>query len=268
MKRYKLFKLILASILFNLPLVNAQSFKTIFDKHISNQQERMVFKQWDSRKFTPTKGFLGLNYEYWLTWGLHPNYPKTDRRPLSAGGPQTLRIAMMLAMRQSTTNYKLHSDTISAISLAEMVNYSPLISTIDPLWNMYYKSEFGPLANENHVTNPLNGLNEELKRNLIEKGVLKWYMEEYEILKYRLHTTHNTTLDRGSRIISYHRILEEYRSLQSNWQAKIQNMVNYIALLKKTHVTAGAIHIKHPHIPKGQTDIQIAQKILSRAYSQ
>ena len=40
----------------------------IRDIHIANQQERMVFKQWDKSKFTPSKGFLGLNPLYWLTW--------------------------------------------------------------------------------------------------------------------------------------------------------------------------------------------------------
>jgi hypothetical protein len=33
----------------------------VADKSIRYQQERMVFKQWDQNKFTPTSGFLGLN---------------------------------------------------------------------------------------------------------------------------------------------------------------------------------------------------------------
>ncbi|WP_230383744.1 zincin-like metallopeptidase domain-containing protein [Pedobacter endophyticus] len=59
--------------------INCIGQKKITDKHITYQQERMVFKQWDAGKFTPKSGFLGLNPEYWITWALHPNYPKTDR---------------------------------------------------------------------------------------------------------------------------------------------------------------------------------------------
>ncbi len=38
----------------------AQNARRLTDQHIVNQQERMVFKQWDKKKFTPTKGFLGI----------------------------------------------------------------------------------------------------------------------------------------------------------------------------------------------------------------
>ena len=267
MQTYKQYYLLMASLLLFTPSLKAQSVKSIYDKHISNQQERMVYKQWDKRKFTPTKGFLGLNYQYWITWALHPNYPNTDRRPLSANGPQTLRLAMALAMRESTQHYKLHTDTLSTTALKEMINYTAIVSSIDPLWILYYEREFGTLAQEKHVVDPLQGLSDELKRNLVEKGLLDWYMEEYDSLKQRVLIAHNTTLDRGSRILSYHRLLDEYRLLQSNWKAKVHNMSNYIALTKKIQKNNSVIKINHPDIPSGQTDIQIAQRILTRAYT-
>lgn len=39
----------------------AFSQKAIEDKAMRYQQERMVYKQWDKKKFEPTSGFLGLN---------------------------------------------------------------------------------------------------------------------------------------------------------------------------------------------------------------
>ena len=233
MKISTLYKFIITSVLFYPIYINAQAVLNINDEHIFNQQERMVFKQWDKSKFTPSEGFLGLNYQYWITWALHPNYPDTDRRPLSTNGPQTLRLAMALAMLESTTHYKHHSDTISTISVSQIINYSPEVSTIDPLWNIYYKGEFGDLAQNNQIINPMENLDVEIKRKLIENGVLQWYMEEYDSLRQRLHSAHNTYLDRGSRIMSYHSILEEYRILQENWKAKVRNITNYIELLKK-----------------------------------
>ena len=66
------------------------------DQAVINQEQRMVFQQWDQNKFKPSPGFLSLNPYYWLVWGLfHPGYHKTDLRPLSANGPQTQRIAFL-----------------------------------------------------------------------------------------------------------------------------------------------------------------------------
>lgn len=36
---------------------SAGAQRIIRDQSIVNQQERMVFKQWDRKKFTPTSGF-------------------------------------------------------------------------------------------------------------------------------------------------------------------------------------------------------------------
>src|SRR5690606_11459700 len=98
--------------LFSLMQAVAQTAKYQTDKHIVHQQERMVFKQWDRKKFTPTKGFLGLNYQYWLTWAWHPNYPKTDLRPLSAAGRQTQRLLLVAAMKNSQHASKGRAETV------------------------------------------------------------------------------------------------------------------------------------------------------------
>ena len=72
--------------------ITAMAQEAAQDQAVNYQHERMVYKQWDQNKFTPTSGFLGLNPLYWLTWGLRPQYKKVDKRPLSGSGPQNPKI--------------------------------------------------------------------------------------------------------------------------------------------------------------------------------
>ncbi len=234
----------------------------IRDIHITNQQERMVFKQWDRRKFTPTKGWLGLNPLYWLTWGLHPDYPKKDLRPLGPLGPQTSRFALVTAMQNIINSYKLHSDTLRNTAVSEAVNYSGIVSDTDPLWILYYRFEFKPLL-EFRNRDQLNGVPNNEKSYLIQNGAYEWFMEESAILEERLSAARNTTLDRGSRIIAYHRLLAEYRKLYSTWDTKKRNAKQFLTLTK---VTAG-IRNKGEPIARNynRTDQQIAFDILSKS---
>ncbi len=128
------------------------------DKAVRYQEERMVYLQWDQNKFEPKAGFLSLNPYYWLTWGLfHPNYHKTDLRPLSATGPQTQRLALVGAMNTTDNKYKLQSDTVRNTALSEIANQSGLISDTDPLWQLYYSKELKPVLN-NSTASILAGL--------------------------------------------------------------------------------------------------------------
>lgn len=247
--------------------MKAQSIKRITDNHIANQQERMVYKQWDKKKFTPTKGFLGLNYQYWLTWALHPNYPKVDRRPLSPSGPQTIRLALALSMRESSNMYKLQHDTIAQTAYKEFIHYSPLSSSIDPLWNLYYKEEFKQLLNSNHILQELAKLGAQVRQSIIDKGVLDWYTQEHEKLKERLSGLHHTYLDRGNRIMGYHRILQEHRLLLNRWQSKVNYEQKYLEALKYKGVYSSKPQIPFSLPEPNLTDIQIAERVLQRAYS-
>jgi hypothetical protein len=237
--------------------------KSIRDKNITNQQERMVFKQWDKKKFTPTSGWLGINPEYWLTWGLHPNYPKTDLRPLGPYGPQTQRLALAAAMQSTANAYKLQADTLSNTALVELVNYSAAFSTVDPLWLLYYRKEFDPLLN-NQQAYALNGVPFRERDYLLRTGAYDWFKEEADGLAERLDGAMNTTLDRGSRIIAYHRLLAEYRKLNASWEASKQYTSKFLDLKE----SADRIRQQPAPIIGNQgyrTDKQIADDILSRS---
>lgn len=242
--------------------LHSHAQKTIRDKHITNQQERMVFKQWSKNKFTPTSGFLGLNPEYWLTWAWHPNYPKKDLRPLSAAGTQSQRMLLVAAMSSTENAYKLQADTLRNTALSEAVSYSGDLSVADPLWLLYYRHEFNPLLEQNDAT-ILYGLEQKVKDYLIRTGILSWYQEESRALAQRLDGTRTTTLDRGSRILAYHRMLDEYRKLNATWENKKQRTKLYLSLTETTSRIKARDEALAPKT--GRTDRQIADDVLSKS---
>ncbi|MBD1385863.1 hypothetical protein IDJ75_11280 [Mucilaginibacter rigui] len=230
------------------------------DKSIRYQQERMVFKQWDQKKFTPTSGFLGLNPWYWLTWGFfYPNYHKTDIRPLSANGSQTQRLAMVAAMNGTDNNYRLQSDTVRNTVLSEIAGRSGLVAGADPLWMLYYSNEFKPVL-QNSMSSILSGLSPHVSGRVVSEGLYSWYKAELDRLKERIEGAHSTDMERGSRIMAYYRLLAEYRALSGVWAIRTSSAQTTIDMearqqkLKRRGVTVD------DWTP--QTDVEIAKKVL------
>ncbi len=235
----------------------------IRDQAIINQQERMVFKQWNKKKFTPTSGFLGLNPNYWLTWAWHPDYPKKDLRPLGPVGPQTQRLAFAAAMQNTENAYKLHADTLKNTAVTEAVNYSGVFSAADPLWMLYYRHEFEPLLNQQDGA-LLSGIPDKEKDYLVRTGVYDWYREESAGIRERLDGAMNATLDRGSRILAYHRLFLEYRKLNTSWEARKQYARKFLLLTE----TVNKMKSRGQPIAQQEgyrTDKQIADDILSKS---
>ncbi|MES2108741.1 MAG: hypothetical protein V4577_08345 [Bacteroidota bacterium] len=232
----------------------------VADKSIRYQQERMVFKQWDQNKFTPTSGFLGLNPYYWLTWGFfYPNYHKTDIRPLSASGPQTQRLGLVATMNSTDNNYKLQSDTVRNTALSEIANQSGFIAGADPLWLLYYSNEFNPVLN-NSMASILAGLSPQVSAKLVLEGLYTWYKNELDRLKERIEGAHSADMDRGSRIMAYYRLLKEYRRISGVWAIRTssaQSTITMAAQQQRLKTNQVAIPDWTP-----QTDIQIAAKVL------
>ena len=232
------------------------------DQSVRYQQERMVFKQWNQNDFTPTHGFLWLNPLYWLTWAWFPDYHKTDLRPLGPSGPQTQRLALVAAMQNTDNAYKLQADTLRNTAVSEAVNYSGLVSSADPLWLLYYSKEFKDLLNQQD-SQLLSGVSSKVQSYLVSSGTYSWYLEQSHSLSERLNTTRTTTLDRGSRILTYYRLLAEYRRLNAAWATKKQQAGTFLALSEK------AKSLKSPattpvNIPAGyKSDQQIADEILA-----
>lgn len=230
------------------------------DQSIRYQQERMVYLQWDQNKFTPKAGFLSLNPYYWLTWGLfYPNYHKTDLRPLSATGPQTQRLALVGALNTTDGKYKIQSDTVRNTALLEIANQSGLLSDADPLWLLYYKKQLSPVINNSPVT-ILSGLSPQVSGKLVSEGLYGWFKNELDMLKQRIEASHSADMDRGARILAYHRYLIEYRRLAGVWAirtASAQSTLNMAAQQQRLKTN----QVDAPNWTP-QADIEITNKVL------
>ena len=248
---------------FSFRLLASYAQTEVNDQAIRYQQQRMVFQQWDQNKFKPGKGFLGLNPYYWLVWGwFDPNYHKTDLRPLSPGGPQTQRLALVASMNSIDGKYKLHSDTVKNTALSEIANQSGLLSDADPLWLLYYSSELKPVLNNTPAT-ILSGLSPQVSAKLVSEGLYNWYKNELDMLKERINGARSTNMDRGSRIMAYYRFLSEYRKLSGIWAIRTS------AAQKTLDMTAQSQQVQtgKTTVPNWtpESDVQIANKVLQNA---
>lgn len=188
----------------------------IMDKAIRHQQERMVYKQWDKNKFTPSTKVFGvqINPLWYTTWGLHPNYIKKDHRPLGPIGPQTSRVALVKNLRTIETQYVTESDSLRTIVINEFARNSNL--TPEPLWELYYKREFKDLLTPD-VSKYMDGLSPEQKAFLVDTEYWQSHVNKMAELKERLEQGRDQMADRGNRLIFYHRILKEYRQAMDWW---------------------------------------------------
>lgn len=235
--------------------------RAIEDEAIRYQQERMVFKQWDRGKFEPGSGWLGINPYYWLTWGLHPNYPDLDRRPLSAWGPQTQRLGLVGAKNNASNAYKLEADTLRNTALLEVTNFSGAVSAADPLWIMYYSKELRPVLefSEATILGPLPGT---VRSKVISESLYTWFKNELEILKERINGARSANMDRGSRILAYHRLLLEYRKLSASWATRTATAAaNHIKISEQEKAKNSELNIGGWN---SNTDIGIANEVLRK----
>ena len=106
----------------------------------------------------------------------------------------------------------------------------------------------------------LAGLSPPVSAKLVSEGLYSWYKNELDMLKERIDAAHNTTMDRGARIIAYHRYLMEYRRLAGVWAVRTssaQVTLNMTAQQQKLQAGHVAVSNWTP-----QTDIRIAKQVL------
>lgn len=239
-------KLLIISLMLPLHLFAQSDIK---DNAVRHQEERMVYDNWDQNKFDPKAGFLDLNPYYWLVWGLfYPNYHKTDLRPLSATGPQTQRLLLVGAQNNTDGKYKLQSDTLRSTALSQIASQTGTLSATDPLWVLYYKGQFAPLAKP---VAPLPNVSADL---------YSWYTAERAMLKQRLDGAQSTDMDRGSRIMAYYRLLNDYKSLTGVWAVKVA-AAQQTAQMNKQSVQLKTGTVTIPDWTPA-SDVGIANKVL------
>lgn len=234
----------------------------IEDKAIRYQQERMVFKQWDEDKFYPLPNrFLGIptNPLWYLTWGLHPDYPNTDRRPLDSDGQQTQRLSLAAAMEISSNYYKEHSDTVKNIAVDEMTRISGALSSGDPLYFLYYQKELKPLENfrdKAFLNTPVD-----VSQYMTSSGSFDWYIERMSILNEKFEGAKSVDLERGQRILMYHRIMLEMRKVLESWEYK--KKMSEMMLAYKEQIDTKRFS-SSPFDGKPKTDSVLIEEILNK----
>lgn len=221
-------KYIYTGLLLSLSWLNSssQTIIKIEDPHITAQENRMVFKRWGN--FLPNPRYkwgIQTNFHYTMTWGwLAPKqngrYRKgADIRPLGVKGDQTQRMVYNSLLKSESDKEKKEADDIGSTALSELYYYAGAFSTIDPLWNLYYKIELKDVLNF-EKNRPLVQ-NAQTLKYLKDTGITEWYENEMERLQDRLTGAFKTNMDRGSRILNYHRIMKEYYGIREQLKQHI-----------------------------------------------
>src|SRR5690606_4376830 len=195
---------------------------------------------------------------WYMTWALHPNYPKTDRRPLSPQGEQTQRLALAAAMSITSDYYKKEADSIQLASTKESARISGAFSEVDPLYQLYYKKELKPL--ENPEEEAFDDVPTDVQAYLQETGAFAWYQEEMGRLAERYQLAKKLDMERGQRILMYHRILQEMRQCLNSWKHQIelsQQVVEFKILKSHVPIEAGT-----PARWKETDDQKVIEKII------
>src|SRR5690606_21035257 len=77
---------------------------------------------------------------------------------------------------------------------------------------------------------------------LQETGALDWYQEEMERLAERYELSKKLDMERGQRILMYHRILQDMRQCLSRWQHQIhlsQQVVKFKSFKRHAPIEGG-----------------------------
>jgi hypothetical protein len=244
-------------ILFSIILsIDGFAQKKINDKGMTHQQERMVYKQWDKNKFTPSTKVLGVqvNPLWFVVWGMHPNYINTDHRPLSPAGPQTIRIGLTTAMKNTSDNYKQQSDTLNTTALKE---YTVHNNIYEPLWDLYYSKELEPVLNSTPET-LLQGLSPEARQYLIDTKLYERHVIKMAELKERLTLSRSAVAERGNRILYYHKLMLQYRTANEWWLSVRNHVPKRLSTEKKLNSNKEGQNLSWTP----ETDKELAEKVV------
>lgn len=190
---------------------------------------------WDN--FTPNPNrFLGVptNPLWWSTWAFHKDYHETDRRPLSPDGPQTQRMAFAIVMHTATKQYEKEQAEIKKTALKEMVRISGDLSAGDPLYILYYKGELEPLT-DTYKGGAFADLNFEEFAYMAKTGSIDWFNLKYQELQESYEVATSADMERGQRMLMYHRIMLDMDKLCKNWEYKKRVAKMILDISKRTN---------------------------------
>lgn len=210
------------------------------DNAMRAQERRQVYQKWGD--WNPkAKYFFGVqtNPMHTLVWGwvapsANRRYKRgADIRPLKANGKQTLRLAAMEQQRAITDQMVRESNIIGQMATNEMTYYTKTLAKADPLYLLYFKKTLKPIAEFSTSKLQRECGTTEIYTFLNEIGVIDSHIREMNMLKSRLDGLFSSNIERGQRIIMYHRLLADLRTETETWSNHIKSTKLFLSMRNK-----------------------------------
>ena len=211
MIKKELFLIVITVLLFH-NFLTGQTVTPVQDKANNGQLKRMVFNQWNDWQPTPNTNWLGIpeNLIGWTYWRVihHAYWKGEDKRPWKTGGQFQQNYVSLLAQKDldkkmvDTTNAMMETNLATALSMSGGVADLP--------YQLYFENKFADLYQD--VTNYYEALQTKYPASftqMMNSANGKRYIEFLDVEKNRIATIHGLFVDRGSRMVSYFKILNE-----------------------------------------------------------
>lgn len=258
MKRLKYLLFInLAMICFNY----AFGQTVVQDKANNGQFKRMVGTQWDDWQPTPETNWLGLpkNPVGWFYWRIlhHDYWDGEDRRPWRVDGPFSENYLSLVAQEELDQQIEDTTKAMMEITLATDLSMSGGIADLP--YQLYFKTKFDGLFEE--VSNYLNSLSycyPAAFNEMMGSPNGKKYMEYLEITRERIETINQLYVDRGARMVSYFKILDDLQPMCVRIKAYVKS---YAALAKIPSPEKINMNERRP-LDLEKTDEEIVRELL------
>lgn len=238
----------------------SQTVTPVQDKANNGQLKRMVFKQWNDWQPTPNTNWLGLpkNPIGWAYWRVlhHAYWSGEDKRPWKTGGQFQQNYLSLLAQKDldekmvDTTNAMMETNLATALSMSGGIADLP--------YHLYFEEKFAGLFQD--VTNYYEALQTKYPASfnlMMDSPNGKKYIEFLNVEKERIETIHGLFVDRGSRMISYFKILGELQPACEEIKNYIRSYMLLAALPAPQKIQKSA----KPYI-SDSTDAQIVRELL------
>lgn len=267
--------ILIISLIISLFSSTVKAQKKISDSALEAQQRRNVYIKWGDFKPEPSYPWwsfgLQMNPYYTTVWswidldGDRGKYRKgPDIRPLGPVGEQTQREASLYGMLMMSNEYKKESDEIGSTAVKELLhNTGGILSEADPMWILYYRKTLKDV-NEYNLSNFTNKLTSLQRQYLVETKIIEWLDTEMIQLHERLDGAKSVNMDRGSRILNYHRIMLEYEKILGRWNYQVA-WADKFTKVQARNSTIDKKNIGNVNWSDyGKTDLQIMEEIIRR----
>lgn len=212
------------------------------DDALHAQERRMVFKSWGDWQ-PKGKYFLGVqtNPNHEMVWGWtapafggnktrNKNYQREDIRPLAPGGKQNARYLSFAVQNSLIGQMETESNELGNMALEELAYNSAVTAKVDPLYLLYFKETLKPVYDFSSADVNREVKDAEVYQFLSETGFIEEHIKTMSILKDRFNIAVESDMERGQRIIFYHKILSDYRAEKYKFSR---------------HITTTAMYLKH-----------------------